>query len=151
MKTLKFYSHILFISIATFFIASNALSGQESAKPAGNNNYKDVDRLFKNAKSKQEGEWLFYTRENTSLPYYEIIEVIADYYDNIWLSTRGGGLVKYDGAVWTVYDEDTTSWACDYKVTAMEVDNYGKLWVATIDGSLSKFDGINEEVLIPPN
>ncbi|MEA1887636.1 MAG: two-component regulator propeller domain-containing protein [Bacteroidota bacterium] len=149
MKNLKLYSHILFILIVTFFITSNALSAQQTVSPAGNNSYKDVDRLYNSSKSKQEGEWLFYTHENTGLPDYRIVKVVVDNYDNIWAGTNGGGLVKFDGAAWTVYKD--TPWVPATEISALAVDNYGNIWVATYAGSLSKFDGANEEVLIPSN
>ena len=87
----------------------------------------------------QPPEWLFYNYENTSLPDWPFPHVLVDHYDNIWAGTRGGGLVKYDGAVWTVYNKENSPLPHN-NVSSLAMDHYGNIWIGTEVG-LAKFDG----------
>jgi ligand-binding sensor domain-containing protein len=62
---------------------------------------------------------------------------------------RKGGLAKFDGANWTIYNKSNSSLAFD-DVSAIAIDSGGTVWCAAMDqsvgkqfgGGLSKFDGI---------
>jgi ligand-binding sensor domain-containing protein len=66
---------------------------------------------------------------------------------NSWV-IRKGGLVKFDGINWTIYNKANSGLAYD-DVSAIAIDSSGAIWCATMDqwvgkqygGGLSKFDG----------
>jgi sugar lactone lactonase YvrE len=65
--------------------------------------------------------------------------------DNVgskWIGTSGGGLVKFDGVSWTVYNT-LNSGLPDNDINALAIDNAGNKWIGTCSGGLAKFDGVN--------
>jgi ligand-binding sensor domain-containing protein len=60
--------------------------------------------------------------------------------NNIWIGTLGGGLAKFDGTNWTVYDT-SNSMLSDNGVLALAVDG-NNIWIGT-GGGLGMFDGTN--------
>ena len=54
----------------------------------------------------------------------------------------GGGLVKFDGTNWTVYN--TSSSGLPYnRIACIVIDAEGNKWIGTSEGGLAKFDGTN--------
>lgn len=97
----------------------------------------------------QAPEWLFYKYENTSLPDWPFHRVLVDNYDNIWAVTKGGELVKYDGAVWTVYNKENSPLQHN-NVSSRAMDHYGNIWIGA-GGGLAKVNGSNWEVYTNDN
>ena len=53
------------------------------------------------------------------------------------------GLVKYDNATWTLYNQTSSPAFPSNNVTALAKDNSGNIWIGTNDVGLVKFDGAN--------
>lgn len=58
------------------------------------------------------------------------------------ISTSSVGLVKYNGASWTLFNTTSTPALPSNYITALAKDNAGNVWIGTRAG-LVKFDGIN--------
>ena len=58
----------------------------------------------------------------------------------MWVGTNGGGLSKFDGTDWTLYD--TSDGLVYNAVWDLVLDDSGNLWISTNNG-VSKFDGTN--------
>jgi ligand-binding sensor domain-containing protein len=54
----------------------------------------------------------------------------------------GGGLAKFDGVNWTVYNTSNSGLPYNY-VFAIAIDGQGNKWIGTNGGGLAKFDGVN--------
>ncbi|GAB1442529.1 hypothetical protein MASR2M39_13650 [Ignavibacteriales bacterium] len=53
-----------------------------------------------------------------------------------------GGLAKFDGTNWTVYN--TTAFRLPHNnVQSMEIDQNGNKWIGTYGGGIAKFDSTN--------
>ena len=61
---------------------------------------------------------------------------------NKWIGTWNGGLAKFDGTNWTVYNT-SNSGLPDNAVCCIAIDGSGNKWIGTYDGGLAKFDGTN--------
>jgi hypothetical protein len=59
-----------------------------------------------------------------------------------WIGTYGGGLAKFDGVNWTVYNTSNSKLP-DNRVYAIAIDGQGNKWIGTYGGGLAKFDGVN--------
>ena len=71
---------------------------------------------------------------------YEVITVVkVDVFNNEWIGTNSGGLVKFDGTTWTVYNT-TNSGIPDNRVNTIYTEANGHIWVGTANG-LAYFDG----------
>jgi len=101
----------------------------------------------------QNPEWVIYDEFNTGIPSIYINDVEIDNQGNIWVATsefyydyympnRGGGIAKFDGLKWTVYNTSNSDIPSN-NVTAIAFDHYGNLWVGTDGSGLAKFDGTN--------
>jgi ligand-binding sensor domain-containing protein len=55
---------------------------------------------------------------------------------------QGGGLAKFDGINWTVYNTSNSGLPDNY-VYAIAIDGQGNKWIGTLGGGLAKFDGVN--------
>ncbi len=62
----------------------------------------------------------------------------------IWVGSNpiGGGLAKFDGTNWTVYDTDNSGLP-DNHVEVITIDNNGNKWIGTYYKGFAKFDGTN--------
>ncbi|CUT08818.1 Por secretion system C-terminal sorting domain-containing protein [Candidatus Kryptonium thompsonii] len=69
---------------------------------------------------------------------------------NKWIGTWWGGLVKFDGVNWTVYNRSNSGLPNDY-VHAVVIDGQGNKWVGTAGGGLVKFDSVNWTVYSSSN
>jgi hypothetical protein len=76
------------------------------------------------------------------LPNNHVSSIAVDNNQNIWIGMVGinnGGLVKFDGINWTVYDTDNSDIPCN-TVHSIAIDNNQNKWIGT-DENLIKFDG----------
>ena len=73
------------------------------------------------------------------LPASSVHAVLPDAVGNLWLCTDGGGLCRYDGAAFTVWD--TTDGLAGNSVLSAGFDRQGRLWLGTAGQGLSCFDG----------
>ncbi len=88
--------------------------------------------------------WL--RKSNSPLPSDNIRALYFDQYQNLWVLCYDydgipgdkGGLVKYDGTNWTIYDE-TNSPLPTNQMNAMVFDKYGNIWIGTDYYGLFKF------------
>ncbi len=82
----------------------------------------------------------FFTNFNTEngLPLDGIHYSMLDKKGNLWLGTRGGGVIRYDGKSFTQYT--TEQGLADNFVTKFIEDHSGNLWFGTANG-FSRFDG----------
>jgi hypothetical protein len=76
------------------------------------------------------------------LTYNWVTAIAIDKQGNKWIGTPGGGLVKYDGISWTVYNT-FNSGLPDNRVYAIAIDEQGNKWIGTFGGGVAKFDGFN--------
>jgi len=58
-----------------------------------------------------------------------------------WIGTYGGGLAKFDGTNWTVYDTSNSGLPHN-EVLSLAINGTGNKWIGT-GGGLAKFDGAN--------
>jgi ligand-binding sensor domain-containing protein len=50
------------------------------------------------------GELIIYEKWNSGLPDNAVYAIAIDGQGNKWIGTYGGGLAKFDGVRWTVYN-----------------------------------------------
>ena len=101
--------------------------------------------------SKFDGEnWKTYNTANSGIPFNIVTSTVDDAQGNRWVgmapywsgSTNvGGGLAKFDGTKWTVYNTSNSGLPNDY-ITSIAIDYLGNKWIGT-GGGLSRFDGTN--------
>jgi ligand-binding sensor domain-containing protein len=58
------------------------------------------------------------------------------------LEQQAGGLAKFDGVNWTVYNTLNSGLPNNW-VYAIAIDGQGNKWIGTLGGGLAKFDGVN--------
>ena len=79
----------------------------------------------------EDNQWkTFYSPQRYSISY--IYQMAEDHFGNVWLAS-GGGLLQYDGATFTVFD-NTNSRLNTNTVYAVTVDLANNLWVGTQSG-----------------
>ncbi|MFW6020189.1 MAG: T9SS type A sorting domain-containing protein [Bacteroidales bacterium] len=81
------------------------------------------------------------TMKTSLYPGNEVMD-IAITEGNKWIGTWGGGVAKFDGTNWTVYNK-SNSGLPDNKVAEIAIDGEGNKWLGTRDQGLVKFDGTN--------
>ncbi len=75
-----------------------------------------------------------------------IFSIVQDKKGFIWLATQDGGLNKYDGYKFTVFENDpnnSNSLAAN-NVSKLLCDKKGNIWIGTWGGGLDKYDPITE-------
>jgi len=75
------------------------------------------------------------------LPDDHIRSLTIDNSGNVWVGTRQGGLAKFNGKNWTIYNTDNSGLRTNY-VRAISIDGEGNIWIGT-DNGLVEFDGKN--------
>lgn len=78
------------------------------------------------------------TKPNT-IPANFIVCMQLDKLGNIWFGTFSGGVAKYDGTNWEVYNTSNSSLPSNV-IYSIAIDKYNNKWIGTVDG-LAKFDG----------
>ncbi len=98
--------------------------------------------------------WAVYTESNSDLPSNSVQSIAIDGSGNKWIGTstyhdeiehiwKEGGLAKFDGINWTVYDT-SNSGLPENNVQSIAIDGLGNKWIGTgYYGGLAKFDGTN--------
>ncbi len=84
--------------------------------------------------------WIYYTLNNSNIPYIVINSIAVDHTNKKWVGTWGGGLILFDDSTWTVFDQNNSGIPSN-DVWAVEVDNNNLLWIGTQSG-LATFDGV---------
>ncbi len=63
-----------------------------------------------------------------------------DSYNNKWVSVYDGGIAKFDGSTWTIYNT-SNSGLPDNKIWSIAVDHNNVVWIGTETQGLVRFDG----------
>ena len=109
----------------------------DTALPAGN---PEIVKT-KEAKTKDQNPDNFITfGKLQGLKHTNITGIIQDGFGNLWLSTEGGGVSKYDGSFFSHLTEKEG--LCNNTVFTLLEDKRRNLWFGTRNG-LSKYDGIS--------
>ena len=93
--------------------------------------------------------WTIYNASNSDFPDYVgvkenkagISKITIDSLDNKWIGTTGGGVAKFDGTNWTVYNS-TNSDLPDNYISSIAIDALGNKWFST-SKAIEKFDDVN--------
>lgn len=72
----------------------------------------------------------FYSPQRYAISY--VYQIAEDHFGNVWLAT-GGGLLKYDGNSFTLFDSDNSPLSLNY-TSAVTVDERGNIWIGTKNG-----------------
>ncbi|MCW9094446.1 MAG: T9SS type A sorting domain-containing protein [Ignavibacteriaceae bacterium] len=83
-----------------------------------------------------------YTKENSGLPHHNITSITIDSAGNKWIGTWGGGVIKYDGTSWQVYNQLNSPLYNDF-INSVSLDSSGYLWVAASYAPIFRYDGQN--------
>ncbi|MBC8422412.1 MAG: S8 family serine peptidase, partial [Chloroflexi bacterium] len=93
--------------------------------------------------------WTVYDMPNPGPP-FDGSPLAIDADGNVWIGTTphwdgsqevGGGLAKFDGMSWTVYDTSNSDLPSNW-IHDLVIDANGNVWIGTFEG-LAKFDGMN--------
>lgn len=79
----------------------------------------------------------------------EILSLILDEDENLWIGTSDSGLIKYDGQNYTTFDT-TNSDIPGNVISDMKFDTQGNLWLTTENG-LASYDGVSWRVFDKDN
>jgi ligand-binding sensor domain-containing protein len=75
-------------------------------------------------------------------PQYNAFYSIAiDKNETKWIGSKIGGLVKFDGEEWMVYDTNNSQLPHNY-VWSVVIDKNDDKWLGTVGGGITKFDGL---------
>ena len=82
---------------------------------------------------------------DTTVPISQFKQIVIDNSDNVWISTWGEGLAKYDGSNWTVYDNTNSDLPNNY-IQYMTTDKDGNIILNCMNGPMQeshlvKYDG----------
>ena len=74
------------------------------------------------------------------MPFENGRSIIIDESGNKWIGTEVGGVAKFDGNNWQIFNTDNSGLPHN-TVNAMSINKNGNLWVGTRLGGLSRFNG----------
>ena len=74
---------------------------------------------------------------NSDLPDNHVRALAVDEQENLWIGTYGG-LAKFDGENWTVYDTDSSGLP-DNRIRSLAIDDRGNKWIGTYFGGLAVY------------
>ncbi len=86
---------------------------------------------------------------NPSITYFLPWDIKIDDKGNKWIVTQGGGVAKFKGGDWSVYDTSNSDLPSNFAYT-VKIDDKGGKWFGTTEG-LAKFDGENWTVFDTSN
>jgi uncharacterized repeat protein (TIGR01451 family) len=102
--------------------------------------------------------WTTYNTNNSGIPSNYVYSTVIDTYGNVWVGTYpywdgsqsvGGGLAKFDGTNWTVFN--TSNSKLPYNgISYLNTDITGSIWGKSWTGSsdcIVKFDGVDWTIL----
>lgn len=69
-------------------------------------------------------------------------DLAIDANENKWIGSKIGGLIRFDGVNWTVYNKKNSKIPDNY-AWSVAIDRDGNKWIGTKQGGLAKFDGSN--------
>jgi ligand-binding sensor domain-containing protein len=75
----------------------------------------------------------WYWRSNTGLPINDVTAVKCDGSDNSWIGLYHGGVSRFDGVFWKVFNENNSGLP-DNHITAIEEDDQKNIWIGTTKG-----------------
>lgn len=77
------------------------------------------------------------------LPQNSVIAIAQTLDGYLWLGTEGGGLVRFDGVSFTIFDRTNTPEIKNNIVLGLHADKDGSLWIGTLGGGVTRLkDGI---------
>jgi ligand-binding sensor domain-containing protein len=77
-------------------------------------------------------------REPAGLPHSHVRSIVQTRDGYLWIGTKGG-LARFDGVRFTVFDDRKPDQLLDGEVWALQEDNDGALWIGTFGGGLSRY------------
>jgi ligand-binding sensor domain-containing protein len=93
--------------------------------------------------------WIIFNEDNSPLPSNVVNSIVQDQNGVYWIATDakllnqafvGGGLARFDGRTWTVFNTSNSPLPSN-RVNFAAVDNSGNVWVATHGAGAAKYDG----------
>jgi hypothetical protein len=81
------------------------------------------------------------SKYSQTLPDNFIVCMAVDNRGNIWFGTYFGGLAKFDGTNWTVYDTSNSSLPSN-TIFSLSIESNGHMWIGTTAG-LIRYNGTN--------
>lgn len=90
--------------------------------------------------NKSTGTTFRYNRVTSGMPDNWVKDIALDAEGNKWIATNSGGLVKFDGSNWTVFNTTNSGIAQD-ALRCVAIDNSGKIWVGSKSNGISVYDG----------
>jgi len=97
-------------------------------------NSEDLEKHNKNI-----SEFITIYTTNQGLPVNSVYNIVEDKFGNIWFSTWGGGVCKFNGGNFTTYKKEH-GLVSNY-IRSITMDNAGNLWFGTSGGGLSRYNG----------
>jgi len=98
-------------------------------------------------------ETVFYNTDNSVIPKdFWIWDIAVDKQDNVWIGGTGG-LLKYDGKVFSFFNSQNSAMPEDV-VSSIAVDSKNNIWLASCrhkQGGLVKYDGTKWTAFTPDN
>ncbi|MCH8305801.1 MAG: T9SS type A sorting domain-containing protein [Candidatus Marinimicrobia bacterium] len=97
----------------------------------------------------QDDTWIHYSSDNTGLPSNAIKDITLDPNGDLWIATfpnhshsgpSGGGVVKFNGEIWKVYNNENSS-LHDNVIQTIAVDSLNHVWIGHSFEGVSSFDG----------
>ncbi len=91
-------------------------------------------------KHKTSGDLFRYNRVTSDIPDNWVKDIALDAQGNKWIATNSGGLVKFDGNNWSVFNTHNSGIAQD-ALRCVAIDNSGNVWVGSKSNGISIYDG----------
>lgn len=85
------------------------------------------------------GQFILFDSGNSGLPNDMVDRIDARQPGVIWAATEWGGLARFDGSTWTVYDT-TNSPLTSNTITDVATDALGHVWVSAVDVDTNVFE-----------
>ena len=82
-----------------------------------------------------------FNQSNSMIGSNDIVDIVFDNLDNLWVATNNGGISKYNGKTWENFNS-VNSGLIHNMTTSIAVDKYNNIWVGTLMG-LSKYNNSN--------
>ncbi len=86
--------------------------------------------------------WTNYTTTNSSITGNYIRQIEFDIYANAWISTGGGGILKFNGTTaWTSYNVSNSNIPSNM-IWASSLTNSNSIWISTFGGGIARMDSL---------
>ncbi|MBN4081739.1 SpoIIE family protein phosphatase, partial [bacterium AH-315-C07] len=100
---------------------------------------KEIDSIIEENLSNTVRDGLLQLKSTTSIKDFDVSSVVGDSNGNIWYSTYGNGIYKFNGDTFEHYSKEKG--LASNKITSSLVDRDNNLWFTTFGEGLSKYDG----------